>query len=101
MKALLFALGILLSGCNDVRGKTVFVLTAEQVLGYYQAGVLDTCMESSREDMKQAGIPLTVLNLQATYGHCQNESHRLLRERGTDIVPETMPGIRPNRNGNL
>lgn len=97
----MLALALLLSGCSDVAGRTIFPLTAEQVLGYYQAGVLDVCMDYARENMKQAGIPLTTMNLQATYGHCQNESHRLLRERGTDIVPETMPGIRLNRNGRL
>lgn len=88
-----------LSACNGADGRSYLFMPAETILGYYVAGVVDVCMEDARDEMMRTGVPLTTMNIQAAYVRCQNRAHRLLQDRGSDIIPEAMPSIRPNGKG--
>ena len=70
-------------------------------MGYYVAGVVDVCMEDASDEMMRTGVPLTTMNIQAAYMRCQDKAHRLLMDRGSEIIPEAMPGIRPSGKGRL
>ena len=90
-----------LSACNGADGRTYLFLTAEEVLSYYNQGAIDVCMEDVRDEMARAGVPRTTMNTRAAYARCADKAHRLLQDRGSDIVPEAMPGIRPSGKGRL
>lgn len=101
MKYLALLLVLCLTACQGADGRTYLFLTAEEVLGYYVSGVVDVCMEDAREEMMRSGVPLTTLNVQAALQRCEDKAHRLLLDRGSDIVPESMPSLRPSGKGNL
>lgn len=97
----LACLAFALTACAMPDGRTYFLLTADDYYSAYAQGVVDLCLEDAADSASRYRIPPSAANLAAIVETCQGDAHRLLQERGIEVMPVPMPTTVPASWGRM